>query len=1120
MAIQEFINSVITEPAEEPMTLFISYAHREALICRLIVYALKARGHKVWFDELNIPHGSDWRSEILKGIEHSSGVLSMLSQDAVKPGGVCLDELSIAVGVSGGNIRTVLLEQNVTPPPTLLNRQWLDFTEWQNFKKSDCEDEALISDPEFFAWFKGKIRLLIEMLETRENREFEGQITAIRKALPALYFSTSRQMFLLKEYHVERTWLREKVDGWLDDPAGESICIIYGDPGIGKSAFSAHYAHYNGRVATAIFCEKGQNALNSPEAVIQTLAYLLACRIADYREYLANLLEGKAVSSFQNDGSQGAQYNVRSLNADEMFEVLLATPLLHLIDGERAVECILVDGLDEAGSVEKNELASVLQKYSSRLPRWLRILVLSRNILAVQKWFGEARKIDLTAEIRENREDLERFVRERLKDYAAAGEPAAARDPRGRVDAGEPAAAREPRGWVDAGEPAARYPRGLEETRYPRGLEETRYPRGRVEVEEGQETRYPRGRVEEGALEKATKDIVSRSDGVFLYAKITVDALLDGKITLDEVGSFPHGLDQIYLRWFQWYVPDTNVYDAKVRPAMELMAAITEAIPEEEIIAVTGWRRQQLSEFKRLMQVHLREGTNESGEKTIDFNHLFVREWILSPAASEYRIYEDDGILELARFFDEVISDEEPEINEFEARYVLAVMGKAAEKNRSMRRAYREALRNEALMKRQEALGRYCWEWNRFYEAQEYLKCALQIAECRTGDEDVAENRKHIVICKNRLAKVEQSLGHDQAARKLNEEALEAARQNIAERGLPEDLDRAAVSLMMIGDNWSDAGGSGGPLEGGPLGPLGYYREAGELLARAAQELEQTSRVSGDGQTSRVSERAAQEPGQTSRVSDKGQTSRVSDGRASDDMDVEEPIGEKVERNRSIVYNRMGMLALMRQDYAEAASSFYEDLKISQRLAMETGKPEARRDFAVSCFKLAEVYRICGETEAGVYYYTLALQTMEILTRKRGKPDDIRGLIVLLNCKRQYWGTQQATVELKEPSESSESRGPLRPLRSFSESREPQSREPLRSFERALALSREMISKYGMVRDYLHAAESLENVGLELWALGDAVRAKECWKEASDLYAKYNPREADRLNKLIEECEV
>ena len=325
---KEFIESVITEPAEESMTLFISYAHREALICRLIVYALKARGHKVWFDELNIPHGSDWRSEILKGIERSSGVLSMLSRDAVKPGGVCLDELSIAVGVSGGNIRTLLLEQDVTPPPTIMSRQWLDLTEWQKFRNLGVEDESLLENPEFVKWFKEKIRLLIEMLETRENREFEGQITAIKKALPALFFATSRQMFLLKEYYVERTWLCEKVENWLDDPDGESVCIIYGDPGIGKSAFSAHYAHYNGRVATAIFCEKGQNVLNSPEAVVQTLAYLLACRIADYREYLAGLLEGKAVGSFQNDSPQRTPQNIGSLSVDEMFDVLLATPLI------------------------------------------------------------------------------------------------------------------------------------------------------------------------------------------------------------------------------------------------------------------------------------------------------------------------------------------------------------------------------------------------------------------------------------------------------------------------------------------------------------------------------------------------------------------------------------------------------------------------------------------------------------------------------------------------------------------------------------------------------------------------------------------------------------------------
>lgn len=1005
---KEFIDSVITKTAEESMTLFISYAHREALICRLIVYALKARGHKVWFDELNIPHGSDWRSEILKGIERSSGVLSMLSRDAVKPGGVCLDELSIAVGVRGGNIRTILLEQDVTPPPTIMSRQWLDLTEWQKFRNLGAADESLLKNPEFVKWFGEKIHLLIEMLETRENREFEGQITAIKKALPALYFATSRQMFLLKEYYVERTWMREKVESWLDDPQGESVCIIYGDPGIGKSAFSAHYAHYNGRVATAIFCEKGQNALNSPEAVVQTLAYLLACRIADYREYLAGLLEGKAVGSFQNDSTQRAPQNIGSLSVDEMFDILIATPLLHLIDGARPVECILVDGLDEAGSTENNELAAVLQKYSSRLPKWLRILVLSRNISAVQKWFGEARKINFTAEIRENREDLERFVRERLKEYGA------------KHDAQAPGA-------------------------------------------------------ESDALEKAIETIVSQSDGVFLYAKITVDALLDGKISLNEVQTFPRGLDQIYLRWFQWYVPDISTYDDKVRPAMNLMAASPEAMPEEEIIGVTGWRRKQLADFKRLMQVHLREGTNDSGEKTLDFNHLYVREWLVSPAASEYQIFVDDGILEMAEFFDEVISDEEPDISEFEARYVLTIMERAAALKRSMRRAYREAMRNEALMKRQEKLGRHCREWNRFYAAQEYLGCALQIAQCRTDDEDTAENRKHIVICKNRLARIEQSLGHGEAVKRLNEEALEVARQNVTERGWPEDLNRAAVSLLMIADHVDDQEEA-----------LRYYREAGELLEQAAAKLEQGTSEHGTPEVGRA----------------KG-TPEVDD----EDSDDEKAVRLKVDRNRSIVHNRMGRAALMRGDYAAAVASYFEDLKIAQRLAMETGKPEARRDFAVSCYKLAEVYRNCDDMEAAIYYYSLALRTMDILAGQRGQPEDIRGLIVLLSSRESFmeWGGDQSSGAPESGSGESRPSGAL---------------ELLRSYERALALSREMVSKYGMAKDELFVADALANIGFVLKALGNGARAVESMKEAVVIYAKYEPKKAENLKLWIEKCEV
>ena len=118
---------------------------------------------------------------------------------------------------------------------------------------------------------------------------------------------------------------------------------------------------------------------------------------------------------------------------------------------------------------------------------------------------------------------------------------------------------------------------------------------------------------------------------------------------------------------------------------------------------------------------------------------------------------------------------------------------------------------------------------------------------------------------------------------------------------------------------------------------------------------------------------------------------------------------------------------------------------------------------------------------------------MEILADKRGQPEDIRGLIVLLNSKGSFM----------EPGG--------RPLGSL---------EPLRSYERALALSREMASKYGMVKDELFVADSLENIGFALNALGNSAGAMESLKEAVVIYTKHEPRKAERLKLWIEKSEV
>lgn len=957
MRCEEFINHIVRETAPEPMTLFLSYAHREVLICRLIFLGLRARGHKVWFDEINIPHGSDWRAEIIKGIENSSGVLSMISYDAVRPGGVCLDELSIAVGVRGGNIRTVLLEPNVTPPPAIMVRQWLDLTEWQAFKKRGLPED-LLEEMDFQSWFCEKFNLLTSMLETPENREFEGRITAIRQALPSLYTAASKQMYLLREFHVERTWLREKVDVWLDDPQGERICIIYGAPGIGKSAFAANYAHYNGRVASAIFCEKGQSALNSPEAVVETLAYYLACRMEDYREYLAEILKDRRPGD--------------ALGADELFEVLLAAPLASLIDSGRPVECILVDGLDEAGNVEQNNLASVLQKYAERLPRWLRILILSRDVSSVSRWFGEAKHLNLTAEAKENREDLLCFVREELKSSTLDAE----------------------------------------------------------------------------LRESAAVSIVSRSEGIFLYAKLVLNAIRDGKTGLEEAEKFPRGLNGVFLRWFQWYFPDTADYMRNIRLAFQLMLASPEPIPEEELTAILGWRRSRLAEFKRKAHVLFREAENGFGRPVLDFGHLYIREWVSSPDAGEYQAFEEDGILDMAEYFDVLMEDDAPEFTEYEALHLLDIMASAAGIDRPLRRLCRKAERNAALMKRQEALGKDCIEWNRFVIGEKYLRNALHIAETLTEDDDTAENRKHLIICKNRLAKIYGIIGKKNEACLLNDEALLLARRNMEERGLPEDRRRYAVAFVIIADGMDfkeDA--------------FSLYQKAGALLEQAA---------SADGGSAE---------------------------------------NEEILRNLAIVYNRLADFYLRKGDIRIAISFFQKDLGISRRLAMETGKPDARRDLSVSYYKLACATGRYGMAADARNYYQMALLTMEYLAKERGQPDDFRGLVVLLNASGNFseGGDTAEEYALRENAGTETNS---------------QTDDKLKPFQRALTISHELVEKYGLNRDHLNEAAALTNIGSACYAKGKRDTAIEKWREALSIYEKYGSGEAEYLKIWIQDCEV
>lgn len=375
-----------------PMRLFISYGHKESEICRRIYQALKERGHQPWFDEDQIRFGHDWRERLANGIEASNSVVACLSQYSTREKGVCLDELAISVGVKGGNIVSILLD-DVNPPSAVSHRQWLDMRDWE--EKLDAGEDV------FKPWFDAKMAELYAVLESEENREFSGQITELQNRL-TIYYSTSRQAKLLRNSFVGRAWLNDAITNWLQDDTAPRTCLLTGAPGVGKSAYAAHFTHYNDHVAAALFCSSEMNTFNDPRTVVQTVAYLMACRLTAYRQSLMlHLPEDRAA--------------VQRLSEKELFEQLISKPLSLSVNGNHERMVILLDGLDECGSPENNVLAKTLYEFSGSLPDWLRILIVARDIPAISVYTKGAYRIEIGSESENNLEDIRAYYRFELE---------------------------------------------------------------------------------------------------------------------------------------------------------------------------------------------------------------------------------------------------------------------------------------------------------------------------------------------------------------------------------------------------------------------------------------------------------------------------------------------------------------------------------------------------------------------------------------------------------------------------------------------------------------------------------------------------------------------------------
>lgn len=396
--------------------IFISYGHEDSAITNVIDSYLREKGYEVWYDVSSIRGTDDWREEIIEGIHGSQTVLANLSEDFLEEGGVCSEEMGIALAVKSNRIFTIYLEKKVkldNIPPTLTRTQYVDLSDWKKY----------IGDEEKFnKWFKKAFQPIIDRIEDKENVKFSGQINTIRQALRIAEIGSNKaNSYLIKKY-TKRPWIDAKLESWMDDPRGKKIGVIYGKQGTGKSNYAARRCHTDYRIVANFFCEYNKENFSSNKILIRDLSFQLACQIADFRFALIKQLRSISIvkkkindMGFEEIVEDGKIYISEDYSEEEEFDNLIIKPLSMCMDGKMESKLILIDALDEAGKEDRSRLINIIINHQDRLPRWIRILVLTRPEADIKPYLQGAFEIDLDKE--KNEKDIKIFLENTFENH-------------------------------------------------------------------------------------------------------------------------------------------------------------------------------------------------------------------------------------------------------------------------------------------------------------------------------------------------------------------------------------------------------------------------------------------------------------------------------------------------------------------------------------------------------------------------------------------------------------------------------------------------------------------------------------------------------------------------------
>lgn len=218
------------------------------------------------------------------------------------------------------------------------------------------------------------------------------------------YFDFTNFINSSRAEFIGRQWLYNEMENALEHTSQRGV-LITGNPGSGKSAFlsqllcsttSSPLIH--NRILAHHFCMHFDKKTQDGAAFVRNLANMIAWKISKYRE---NIVSNSFVSRvLYKDCPQDPEW---------CFEQAILFPLKSLQPKPSAPWYIVVDALDECSN-DKAEILNILKSKGRQLPKWLKLIVSSRNVSTIVAGLDELQRIDLRMDDERNIEDIDTYL--------------------------------------------------------------------------------------------------------------------------------------------------------------------------------------------------------------------------------------------------------------------------------------------------------------------------------------------------------------------------------------------------------------------------------------------------------------------------------------------------------------------------------------------------------------------------------------------------------------------------------------------------------------------------------------------------------------------------------------